>query len=87
MNTIRVILKTNPIKCIHPAYATPTSSIQLEITVYKVLNMDDSLQKVFINPPELCGLLYMMDGWTLFGLQNLDTHSLPLKKLEEPEHF
>ncbi len=38
--------------------------------VYKVLNMDIFLknifllQKAFINPPEPCGALHMMDGWT-----------------------
>ncbi len=40
--------------------------------VYKVLNMDlflhkciDSLQEAFINPTELCGVIFMMDGFFL----------------------
>ncbi len=44
---------------------------KLEITPYKVLNMDsfihkciDSLQKAIINLPELCVALFMMDRCT-----------------------
>ncbi len=44
--------------------------------VYKVLNTDifltqhiHSLQKAFINPPEPCGVLFMMDGCTLLDFK------------------
>ncbi len=41
-----------------------------------------------INPLEPCGALFMMDGWMHFNLlQNLNTHSLLLKSLEEPGLF
>ncbi len=46
--------------------------------VYKVLKMDiflhkriSTLQKAFINPPEPCGELFMMDGCTLLGFKIL----------------
>ncbi len=32
-----------------------------------------SLQKAFINPPEPCGVLYMMDGCTFLGFKILTT--------------
>ncbi len=52
------------------------------LKVYKVLHFlhkcIDSLWKGFINTPKPCGALFMMDGCTFFGLENLSSHSLPL---------
>jgi len=34
-------------------------------------------QKVFITPQELYEFVFMMDGYTFLGLQNLRYHSIP----------
>ncbi len=45
----------------------------IEIMVYKVLNMGiilthmHSAQRAFMNPPEPCGALFMMDGCSFWG--------------------
>ncbi len=45
---------------------------------FSYTNRKPSLQKAFINLPELCGAFFY-DGWMHFiGLQNLNTHSLLL---------
>ncbi len=59
--------------------------LHLETMVYKVENLDilvkkciALLQKAFMNPPEPCWAVFMMDGCSFVGFKIFDPHLLQL---------